>query len=268
MPNPTNTDLLNAQLQNQHIINDWAGPPPCEGMTLLDLRIRLRNELSNYIENSLISDDPSNDIEAQWINDGIGQLWPHDWQAVAKSFPLVQNQTVYYMPDDCEQVISVYTATKDINNPQIRLSKIPHFDGWLYDNSFFDASVMMVAAGQPWKDEIKKAVIIRDPAILDPLALATSPSRQSTVLSQNQYPWVIIRYARRWGPLVSDGDCINPTPNRVQAIIFYACSQYFNSQFQVSTESIRYQNYMQISQRFLQMSLQQLAKDSKPFYFS
>jgi len=270
MPNPTNTDLLNSEFLNQDIINNWSGQAPCEGMTLLDFRIRLRNELSGYMENTLIPDDINNDVEAQWINDGIGQLWPHDWQAVAKSFQMIPNQTVYYMPEDCEQVISVHSATNDVNSQNLRLSKIPHFDGWVYDNSFFDAVTLSnLETHQPWINEIKKAVVIRDPGILSPLALTSvTPSRQSTAAQTNTYPWVIVRYARRWGPLLNDNDCINPTPNRIQAIIFYACSQYFNSQFQVSTESIRYQNYLQISQRFLQMSLQQLAKDSKPIYFS
>jgi hypothetical protein len=270
MANPTNTDLINSQFINQDIINNWSGTAPCEGLTLLDLRIRLRNELSNYVENSLISDDINNDIERQWINDGIGQLWPHDWQGVAKSFQMIPQQTIYYMPDDCEQVISVYTATKDLPSQQMRLMKVPHFDGWIFDNSFFDAvSLANIDTHEPWVNEIKKAVVIRDPGILSPMALTSvTPSRQSTAASANSYPWVIIRYARRWGSLTNDSDCINPTPNRIQAIVFYACSQYFNSQFQVSTESIRYQNYLQISQRFLQMSLQQLAKDSKPVYFS
>jgi len=264
MPNPTNIDLLNAELQNQYDINHWNGVMPCEGLTLLDLRIRLRNILSNYTENTLIPDDINNDIEKQWINDGIGSLWPHDWQMVLKSFVMQPNQTEYILPDDCEHVASVFTASQDVNNNQVRFQKIPHYDGWTFDNAFIDAaSAMTLTPLAPWTDKVVKAVVLRDPGILGALA----NTRQAST-APNQFPWVAVRYIRRWGPLVNDSDCINPTPNRVLAIIYFAAAQYFASQFQVSTESIRYQNYIQIGQQFQQAAMRQLIRDSKPLYFS
>jgi len=264
MPQPTNIDLLNAELQNQYDINHWNGVQPCEGLTLLDLRIRLRNILSNYSENTLIPDDINNDIERMWINDGIGALWPHDWQMVMKSFVMVPNQTAYVLPDDAEHVVSVFTATQDVNNHQVRFNKIPHYDGWTYDSAFIDAqSAMTISPIEPWIDKEVKAVVIRDPAVLGPLATSTNIRPTQTMM-----PWVAVRYVRRWGPLVNDADCINPTPNRVLAITYFAAAQYFASQFQVSTESIRYQNYIAIGQQFQQAAQRQLIRDSKPLYFS
>jgi hypothetical protein len=260
MPNPTNIDLINAERIGQFDINHWNGVAPCEGLTLLDLRIRLRNILSNYTENTLISDDINNDIERQWINDGIGSLWPHDWQMVFKSFIIQPNQTEYVLPDDCEHVVSVFVVSQDINNAMSRFQKIPHYDGWTYDNAFIDASVLSTTAGG-WTDRVVKAVVLRDPAILGPLAASTKTAIK-------QFPWVAIRYVRRWSPLEDNNDCIDPTPNRIQAIVYYAAAQYFSSQFQVSTESIRYQNYIQIGQQFQQMATRQLLRDSKPLYFS
>lgn len=268
MANPTNKDLINSQLIDQYQVNNWAGASvPCDGLTLHDLRIRFRNELSGYIENTLIPDDLPNDVERQWINDGIGQLWPHDWQGVTKSYLMVNNRTVYTLPDDCEHVISVLSATQDVNEKQLKVSKLPHYDGWMFETNYIDATTTITSDGEPWIDQIKKAVVIRDPAMLSPMAIrSTVPSREA--IASGSYPWVLVRYVRRWKDMQEEYDCINPTPNRVQAIIFYACSQYFNSQFQVSTESIRYRNYMEISQRFLQMSMQQLIKDSKPLFIS
>lgn len=252
----TNNDLLNTQLQDQYQVNNWeAASVPCDGISLADLRLRLRYMLSNYKEDTLIpSDAPDQDIERQWINDGIGQLWPHDWQPVMKSYiiddKLSPPQTSYILPDDAEQVLSVMTAKRDINNTNLDLKKLPHYDAWTYDSAFIDAVTMVNDDGLRWIDQNQKAVVLREPRSL---------------YRQN---WLVVRYARRWPFLVNDYDCINPTANRVMAIVFFAAAQYFASQFQVSTESIRYQNYIAIGQRFQQMAMQQLIKDSKPLYFS
>lgn len=268
MANPTNKDLINSQLIDQYQVNNWATPSvPCEGLTLHDLRIRLRNELSNYLENTLISNNEDNDVERQWINDGIGQLWPHDWQMVTKSYLMINNQTVYTLPNEAEHVVSVMSATQDINEKQLRVQKIPHYDGWMFNTDFIDASTVVASDGARWIDQTKKAVVIRDPSYLSPMALR-GPVDNRQAASGGSYPWVLVRYVRRWPPMTEEFDCINPTPSRINAIIFYACSQYFNSQYQVSTESIRYRNYLEISQRFMQMALQQLVKDSKPLFVS
>src|SRR4030095_16699784 len=65
-------------------------------------------------------------------------------------------------------------------------------------------------------------------------------------------PYLVARYARRWPYLLDDGDCIDPSGNRILAIIYYACYQYFASQMQVSTESVRYRNYQSIATQFQQ----------------
>jgi len=154
------------------------------------------------------------------------------------------------MPDDCEQVIGVVAADRDVNEINLRTTKIPHYDGWLFENNFIDATTMITSDGEPWLDRTKKAITIQD----------------TPILGRNS--WLIVRYARRWPYLVNEYDCINPSPNRVQAIIFYACAQYFQSQHQVSAESIRYTNYIAIANQFQRLCMQQLIKDSKPLYFS
>jgi hypothetical protein len=209
--------------------------------------------LSNYLEDTLIPDDPANDIEKQWINDGVGQLWPHDWQMVAKSFLIDHNEnpTVYYLPLECEHVSSVYASQNDVNSRINQLQKIPHYDGWLYDNAFVEATIKTDDTGEPWIDQTKKAVVLQDVRLLG-----------------QRTGWLFVRYARRWPYFNLDTDCINPSPNRVLAILYFAASQYFNSQFQVSAESIRYQNYMAMSQRFQQLAQIQLVKDSKPLAYS
>lgn len=264
MPNPTNIDVLNSELINQYEINHWNGVLPCEGLTLLDLRIHLRNILSNYVENTLIPDDINNDIERMWINDAIGSLWPHDWQMVMKSFQMVPQKTAYVLPDDCEHVCSVFTASQDVNNNQVQFKKIPHYDGWTYDDAFIDAvSSATFNPTNPWVDKVVKAVTFRDLGVLG--VTAFNPRQQATPAN---FPWVAVRYVRRWGPLTDNNDCINPTPNRVLSIVYYAAAQYFLSQFQVSTESIRYQNYIAIGNQFQQAAMRQLVRDSKPLYIS
>lgn len=254
MATDLNAGTLNTLFINERQLNEYVDQvaPPCNGVTLFELRQRFRAELSNYRVDTLIPTEPY-DIEMQWINDGVGQLWPHDWQAVQKAYiyGAPQRDTyVYVLPDDCGQPLSVFTANQDLNSRKIVLSKLPHYDGWTYDESYIDAVTELSTDG-PWLDAPQKAIVLRDDA-----GIAFRPS------------WLIVRYARRWPLFVSDTDCINPAPSRILAIIYYACHQYFNSQFQVSTESIRYQNYMAIAQRFQQLSQQQLIKESKPLYFS
>jgi len=243
IPSELNTDQANLSQLNEFPFT------PCYGTTLAELRIRLRNELSGYAENSLISADPANDVEKQFINDGISQLYPHDWQAVMYSIKLDEKSKArrYYLPDDCEHVLSVLTADQDINNNTVHLSPLPHPEYWRFDASYIDAiSPTTLEQGTPWIDQPKKAIWVQP--------------------YQYRTPWLVARYARKWPQLGNEQDCLDPTPNRVQAIIFYACAQYFMSQFQVNTESIRYRNYQSLAQSFLQLFQQQLVRNAKPLY--
>jgi len=249
---------LNTLQLNDEQINAYLNPAfPCAGVTLVQLRVRLRNELSGYGENTLISDDPTNDVERQFINDGIGLLWPHDWQTVSDSQLVQQGFTRFYLPDDCEHVLRVDTAKYDINNQTVNPHPIPHSDGWIFDSSFISASSNNLITGQPWLDEPKKTLVITDYS-----QLGSYPGQE--IPPENT--WIIVRYARRWPELKVESDCIGASANRIQAVIYYACAQYFSSQFQVNTESIRYRNYMDISKQFMQMYQLNLVKDSKPLY--
>lgn len=216
----------------------------CEGLTLADLRIRLQNELSNYAPGTLISNDPDNDVEKQFINDGVSVLWPHDYQvvmfAIATDDP---TKTRYMMPPDCEHVFSVFWSDGDINSDTLNLTALPHGEFWLFDKSFAMA-LTTTTEGLPWIDH----------------------STKSLWLHRGHYPYAIARYARKWPALNREKDCIDPSPLRVQSIIYYACYKYFSSQLQVNTESIRYRNYIQIATQFYQNFQQTLIKDSKPLY--
>ena len=224
---------------------------PCSGVTLAQLRQRLRNELSGYVAGTLISDTVTNDVERQFINDGIDALWPHDWQTVMYSMQ-VQNDAVHpnyqarlYLPDDCEHVLAVYSAKIDINNTNPNLIALPHHDFWQFDKSFIDAQTVTLIDGHAWED---------------------APKRTLQLWHQPCQTWVVARYARKWPHLLDDNECIDPTPNRVHAITYFACAQYFASQFQVNTESIRYRNYQAMAQSFMQMYQSMLIRDSKPLY--
>jgi len=218
---------------------------------LAQLRQRLRNELSGYIEDTLIPNDIKNDVERQFINDGIDALWPHDWQTVMYSMQVQNNQTNpnyqarLYLPDDCEHVLAVYSASIDVNNPNVNLIQLPHHDYWQFDKSFVNASTNNLTDGTAWIDSSKRT-----------LQLWHQPCQS----------WVVARYARKWKHLSDDGDCIDPLPNRVHSIVFFACAQYFISQFQVNTESIRYRNYQAIGQSFMQLYQSSLVRESKPLY--
>lgn len=243
IPSELNTDQANRSQLNEFPFT------PCVGVTLAALRVRLRNELSGYAEDTLISNDPDNDVELQFLNDGISQLYPHDWQAVmhsTKQDDRGQTRRIY-LPNECEHVISVYTADQDINNNTVHLDPLPHGEYWHFDSSYIDAvSPTLLASGEPWVDQPKKAVWLQP--------------------YYYRVPWIVVRYARKWQALSDDQQCIDPSPNRVQAVIFYACAQYFMSQFQVNTESIRYRNYQAMAQNFLLLFQQQLVRNSKPLY--
>jgi hypothetical protein len=238
--------LLNSAQADSTEVNDFLSTP-CYGVTLATLRQRLRNQLSGYAPGTLISNDASNDVERQFINDGVSQLWPHDWQAVNYAIKTTGTRdSRYYLPDDCESVLTTQLATMDINNNSVQFSGLPQGDSWIFDKSFIDAVSPTLIDGTSWVDQPKKAIWIKPPL---------------------SWPWVIVRYARKWPQLLDDQACIDPSPNRVQAIIWYACAQYFLSQLQVNTESIRYRNYQQMATNFLQLFQQQLIRDSKPLYF-
>jgi hypothetical protein len=240
---------LNEDQANLSQLNEFPFKP-CQGVTLASLRQRLRNELSGYGEDTLISMDPANDVEKQFINDGISQLYPHDWQAVMYAVKQNEQGKVrrFYVPDDCEQVLAVFSANQDINNNTVHLDPLPHGEFWRYDDSFIDAlSPTLLGSGEPWVDQTKKGIWLQP--------------------FHYQVPWIVVRYARKWPAVNDDQDCLDPTPNRVQAIIFYACAQYFISQLQVNTESIRYRNYQALATNFLQLFQQQLTRNSKPLYY-
>lgn len=244
--------IIDSSQANATEVNDYPYLP-CTGVTLADLRRRLRNELSGYSEGTLISNDPTNDVEMQFINDGISQLFPHDWQVVSyaiKTNPDPNNPQArpnrFFLPDDCEHVLTVHSATQDINNDTVMLSPLPHGEAWTFDRSFYDAISTNLVDGTPWIDQPKKAVWL---------------SRY-----WQQKPWLVARYARKWPPLKGENDCLDPSPNRVSAIVYYAASEYFLSQFQVNTESIRYRNYQALANSFRTLFQQQLVRDSKPLY--
>jgi len=238
--------LINASQADQAQVNDF-GYIPCSGTTLADLRQKLRNILSSYAENTLISNDPANDVEKQFINDGISQLYPHDWQAVNYT---LKNDAVrtnrFYLPEDTEHVLEVFTATQDINNNSTTMSGLPHGEAWSYDKSYIDAISPTLVDGESWVDTPKKALWLKG--------------------YFTQTPWIVVRYARKWPVLKDELSCVDPSPNRITAIVFYAAAQYFISQFQVNVESIRYRNYQAMAQQFLGLYQQQLIKDSKPLY--
>jgi hypothetical protein len=237
-----NEDQINSVQFNDFGVNKGT----CQGITLYELRQRLRNELSGYVAGTLLSNDTTNDVERQFINDGISVLWPHDWETVMFAIPGTNRATRrFYLPDDCEHVLSASGATVDINNPTVTLAPIPHHDGWLFDRSFIDASTSNLLSGEPWVDSPKKTLQLRYP---------------------NCGNYLVVRYARKWQELTDDSDCIDPMPNRINAIIFYACAQYFISNLQVNTESIRYRNYQAIANSFMQLYQSNLIRDSKPLY--
>lgn len=238
--------VINTGQADQVQVNFYANVGPCNGVTLADLRVRLRNTLSNYAENTLISSDPTNDVEKQFINDGISMLWPHDYQIVMKSAQVVNGKrNRYILPDDCEHVFSVYKATTDINNDDTQLCPLPHGDMWRFDKSWVDAVSPTKLDGTPWVDQAYKALWVQGAGKMD---------------------WVVARYARKWAPLNDELQCIDPSPNRVLAITYYAAYEYFVSQMQVNTESIRYRNYQSISTQFFNYYQQLLIKDSKPLF--
>lgn len=252
---------INSLEINEDFLNEPPQSPaaPCYGVTLADLRKRLRAMLSSYAPNTLLPNDPSNDLELQYINDGISLLWPHDYRVDFKSYPIVEGQTRYYLPMECEFVFGVYVSQEDLYSQQGKTYSVPHYDGWLYDNSYVDAAPVTIPGKQEvWQDAMKKAV-----QIVDPYAIGADRNYRR---SSSRY--LSIRYAQRWPNLVNEQDCINPSGNRIQAIIFYACHEYITSQFEVNSESIRYQNYMGIANRFFQQYMMMLVKDSKPLYYS
>jgi|SRR5215471_11108358 len=257
---PTEGELNSLEL-NEDFLNEPPVPPtaPCFGVTLAQFRQRLRAMLSSYAPGTLIPNDPAMDLELQYINDGVSMLWPHDYRVDAKSFPIIDGQTRYEMPIECEHVMGVYTSEQDISGKVYTMEEVPHYDGWMYDNSYVDAAPVTIPGEERvWTNAMTKAVNITDP-------FAINANRQ---YKQSNQKYLIIRYAQKWPQLIKDSDCINPSGTRVQAVIFYAAHEYVTSQFEVNSESIRYQNYMGIANRFYQQYMMMLVKDSKPLYIS
>lgn len=237
---PLDTDQLNL-----HQLNAFLGPPACAGLTLGELRQRLQNELSSYAPNTLVTNDPTNDIELQFLNDGISMLWPHDYQVVMCSVNTKDSKNHrFQLPDDCEHVFSVYRADQDVNNDTVSLTGLPPSDSWYFDKSFIRPVSKSTLEGGIWTDQAMKSLWVRPCST----------------------PWIVARYARKWPAMANEEDCIDPSPNRILAVVFYASYQYFVSQMQVNTESIRYRNYQAIAQQFYQYYQQLLVRDSKPLF--
>ena len=129
---------------NSGQINAPSAPISVGGVTLSEFRQRLRVELSGYAENTLIADTPL-DTERQFINDGIGQLWPYDFQVVNWSTLIVAGKDVYPLPNDVEHVFEVFATDVDINERAIKSYRMPHGDGWTYTNSFIDATTTVLS---------------------------------------------------------------------------------------------------------------------------
>ena len=257
---PTEGELNTLEL-NEYFVNEPPVPPiaPCYGTTLAQFRQRLRAMLSSYAPGTLIPNDPSMDLELQYINDGISMLWPHDYKVNQKSFPIVDGATRYNLPITCEFVMHVDTARSDISGLDFTLETVPHYDGWRYDNSYVDAADVTVPGSKiVWQDSMGKAL-----NIVDPYAIGASSNYK-----QSYEKFLVVRYAEKWPQLQKETDCINPSGTRVNAVIFYAAHEYITSQFEVNSESIRYQNYMGIANRFYQQYMMMLVKDSKPLYIS
>lgn len=251
---------LNSLELNEDFLNEPpVQPAPCYGYTLAQLRLRLRAMLSSYAPGTLIPNDPNMDLELQYINDGISLLWPHDYRVDFKSYPILDGRTNYELPLTAEFVLGVYVAKEDLYSGEMLQSSLPHYDGWMYDNSYVDAANVT----NPDDDTVWKNAMVKKVRIVDPYSIGANG-----LYKQSTSSYLLVRYAQRWPAMVEETDCINPSGNRVQAIIFYAAHEYITSQFEVNSESIRYQNYMGIANRFYQQYMQMLVKDSKPLYMS
>jgi hypothetical protein len=238
-------------------INAPSAPISVGGVTLSEFRQRLRIQLSGYAENTLILDTPV-DVERQLINDGIGQLWPYDYQVVFWSTLIVASRNVYTLPIDAEHVFEVFATDVDVNENVITSYRIPSGDGWAYTSSFIDATTTTLTDGSTWTDSVKKAIRIND------LGYLGQSMQQSTVTPGKKY--LVVHYARRWPLLVIETDAIDPSPQRVQAAVHFAAANYFTTQFQVNTESIRSGNYLRMAQTEMQLAQQNLVKDPKTLY--
>lgn len=256
---PVEGSLNSLELNEDYLNEPPVQPTPCYGSTLAELRQRLRAMLSSYAPGTLIPNDSTIDLELQYINDGISLLFPHDYRVDFKSFPILDGRTNYILPITCEFVMGVYISKEDLYSGEMQSEALPHYDGWMYDNSYIDAAnVTNPDNDTVWTNAMTKAV-----RIVDPYSIGTNSMYKKSYAS-----YLLVRYAQRWPPMVLETDCINPSGNRIQAIIFYAAHEYITSQFEVNSESIRYQNYMGIANRFYQSYMQMLVKDSKPLYYS
>lgn len=227
------------------------------GVTLTELRQRLRIQLSSYAANTLIS-NLNPDAEAQFINDGIGQLWPWDFQVVNKAILIAPATQQFIMPADCEHVFTVSYANKDLGETTNTVRRIPQNDGWIFEPAFTDAALGSLEDGSSWSDAVQKVLTVE----LNQLGLNTNTS-QGPSTSQR---YLIVRYARRWAAMTQEMDSIDPSPQRIQAVIHFAAAAWFNSQWQLNSESIRYSNYVKLAQSELQIATVNLQRDPKQLF--
>lgn len=227
------------------------------GVTLAELRQRLRTQLSSYAANTLIS-NMNPDAEAQFINDGIGQLWPWDFQIVNKAILIPAATQQFILPADCEHVFTVSYANKDLGETTNSIYRIPQNDGWTYEPAFTDAALGALEDGSLWADATQKVLTVE----LNQLGLSTNINQGISTTQK----YLIVRYARRWAAMTQEMDSIDPSPNRIQAVIHFAAAGWFMSQFQLNSESIRYSNYIKLAQVELQVATVNLQRDPKQLY--
>lgn len=239
-------------------INAPSAPIAIGGITLSEFRQRLRVELSGYAASTLISNS-NPDTELQFINDGIGQLYPYDFQIVNRSIAVIGGRGYYYLPPDCEHVFSVSQANKDVNERAATISRMPHGDTWSYESSFIDALTPTLEDGTTWTDSTQKVLRI------DPCSIGTY-GLLSTQQAPSPSTYLIVKYARRWPSLVNETNSVDPSPSRIQAVVYFACAQFFRSQQEVNSESVRYNNYVSLANQFTQQAMAQLIRDPRQLY--
>lgn len=233
-------------------INAPSAPSSIGAVTLAELRQRLRVQLSNYVANSLIS-NTNPDTEKQFINDAIGQLWPYDFQVCLESTPIIPAARRYYLSTDLEHVFEVSISDKDIDDPTADFQVLPFFDCWTFETAYVENSTPSLT----WINQTRRILNIRDLGVIGQTSSSTTVIRPS---------YLIIRGARRWGTLEREVDSIEPSPQRIQAVVHFAAASFFNSQLEVNTESIRLRNYQSNATTELQLAMSNLSKDPKTLW--